>query len=92
MIEEARKAALESVNRSDKLSAITRAVINDHVALAIDAFLSKLGECGYVIVPREPSEAMLESAVRALEFVTPETEYSNPMGVWRAMLAAAEQP
>ena len=63
---------------------------------AIDAFLAKISET-HAVVPREPTEAMLDAAVTALERHTSETEYSTPRAVWAAMLtqtapAPATQP
>ena len=46
----------------------------------------------YAVVLREPTEAMLDAAVRALEFSTSETEYSTPRAVWAAMLAQEVKP
>lgn len=57
----------------------------------LDAFLAALKGAGWVIVPKEASEAMLEAAVSALDRHTSETEYSTPLAVWSAMIAAASQ-
>lgn len=48
----------------------------------IDAFLLALSEAGYVVVPREPSEAMLMSI----------REGMGVRQIYRALIAASEKP
>jgi len=56
---------------------------------AIDAYLAELRR-SFAVVPREPTEEMLEAAVTALSVGTSETEYDTPRTVYAAMIQAAE--
>jgi Flp pilus assembly protein TadG len=75
------------------LEAAARAVANlNHYATdtnkakaAITAYHKHLAEAGLVIVPREPSEFMLDCALVAQAHVG-----DNAQAVWDAMLAAHE--
>ena len=55
-------------------------------AAAITAYKAALHAEGYVIVPREPTEAMKAG------WIGPEPWDDDAMAVWSAMLDAAEKP
>lgn len=85
MTERAREAAARAATDACLAGEYVSSSVID---AAISAYEAKLGESGLVLVPREPTEAMLDAAVAALERHTSETEYSTPLAVYRAMLAA----
>ena len=53
-----------------------------------DAILAAFSAAGYAVVPREPTEAMIAAAPGRDQQATEESMYH---GIYRAMLAAAEE-
>jgi len=92
-VKEAKAKAIERATVAfDHVSRGTQLPFSRVLAAAIGAYEASLAESGLVLVPRKPTEAMLDAAVAALERHTSETEYSTPLAVYRAMLAATSPP
>jgi len=63
------------------------ALVNDDAAECAGAVLEALAAAGYVIVPREPTEAMLEAGALTEDLDIGFAEQGA--NLWRAMIAAA---
>lgn len=74
------------------------AIYDYHETEFSDAVISALEAAGYVVVPKEPTEAMLDAASRARPYREDSGERdgevdSNSEMTWHAMIAAAgEKP
>lgn len=53
-----------------------------------DAILAALAEAGLVVVPRKPTEKMMQAALR---YVDDDTQDALPHGVWQVMIEAANE-
>lgn len=51
-----------------------------------DAIIAALSAAGLVIVPKEPTEKMMQAALR---YVDDDTQDALPHGVWQVMVEAA---
>lgn len=84
---------MTAIQRARKLArfAYSAKLRNDETAntlaldAALDAFLAKLAEDGMVVVPREPTAAMLEVGETGI----PDRYYRD---IWAAMIEAATSP
>ena len=87
-MEEAREEAFEAMFALGN-TAFQANVCRDHSDMAIDIFLAKLRET-HVIVPREPTDAMIVAGVAERHGQpVPEAWSLATVNVYRAMLAAA---
>lgn len=53
-----------------------------------DAILAALAEAGLVVVPRKPTEKMMQAALR---YVDDDTQDALPHGVWQVMIEVANE-
>lgn len=95
MTDEARRAAVEAGReRAIGHAELTlRQLIPSIAEAAIETYEARLAELGYVMVPKEATEAMI-SAASVTGRLDAEDSFGDERGareVWSAMLAAAEE-
>lgn len=77
----------------DDLAETAREAWRESARAAIAAHIAALAAAGYVIVPREPTEAMIEASNREIDF-RDNADWDGrkshlSSGAWRAMIDAA---